>query len=201
MPALPLVPDAARVVLPFENAESYPNRVNVLHFLRASGSNTPAQLIADLETNLSSDMWGLTAVSDVCSQIEVTPLYDTSNTIIHTMGTEIAGQGSGDYSPNLCALVKLNTDTRGPSFRGRVYLPDLSDAFHDAGVVKTANRDATTGHWVDFANAMAGAGRWSLAVVSYYHNNARRSTGVATQVTNVAVERMAATQRRRLKRT
>jgi hypothetical protein len=174
--------------------------VNVLHFVRSSNAYDLDDLTNLLDSYFTSDMWGLSSSADVCSHLEITALYDTSSSRVFTLSSPIVGQGGGDYWPNSCGLIKMTTDQRGKSYRGRVYLPDIAETFVDNGVIKTANQNATTTAWDTFANLMVGSDQWALGIVSYVHNNAPRTTGVITQVTNVGCESHIATQRRRNRR-
>jgi hypothetical protein len=132
----------------------------------------------------------------VCTEIVITPLDGSSVTFpyITPVVTHWHGpQTTQDVSPQVAGLIKLVTAKRGRAYRGRVYLPNVSEAAQAAGQVDSTTVANTTTAWAAFVAAMASAGT-HLCVASY--KNATQETVVAA-----AMEHYIATQRRRLKRT
>jgi len=193
----PPVTDGASALFVFHNADGKPNRVNTLHFAAATSGSTLAELATVLNANLTSDMWGLMSNADTCTDVLLTDLRSGGGQSNLHLGTPIVGEGSGHYLPNSCGLIKLTTDTRGRSYRGRVYIPDLAESFTVNGLITPGNQASTSAAWVLFANALVSDGKWALAVCTRYENNVRRNPGRVTQVTNAACESRVATQRRR----
>lgn len=114
---------------------------------------------------------------------------------------KVGGQ-TGDLAPLQAALVTtLRTPNRGRSFRGRVYLPGLSDGqVNSDGETITSARVAAQQAFITSlqtaANAFVSPG---LVVVSRHSGGVPRTTGITTPVTGLDTNNQVDTQRRRVK--
>lgn len=193
MAPLPVIADVNRVVLGWTcSGLTSQNAVNVLHF--SAPGKTPAEIFTAFDTNVTAAMWGPVSNTARVQSVDITPLDGSSATLgfVPANVAKWTGLTTGDPIPNSCGLVKLETALRGRSYRGRIYLPDISESATAVGAFTSTLVTNTTNAWVTFANAMATAGI-ALGVASY-----KLSTW--HQVLNLALEETMATQRRRLQR-
>lgn len=193
MPALPVIDDVFRTALIWSETASGSNAVNVLHFY--APGKTAAQLNTALTANVATNMWKLTENSCVITRVDITKLDGSSATLqTPTSGVApwVGGTGTTQAIQQGAYIVKLGTETRGRSYRGRVYLPFLAESQSDRGILVAASVANVTTAWSTFMTAMTTAG-FQLVVASY-------KLSVKTTVVSVGCEAKAATQRRRQKR-
>lgn len=99
---------------------------------------------------------------------------------------------------NVSCALSLRTNSRGRSYRGRIYPPGMAEASADANVVGAGWRAA----WLAFvSNVMSEAldAGFALAVLSKRANGVERPTGVLTAVTTILfTDDVIDSQRRRL---
>jgi hypothetical protein len=191
--ALPIIANTYRCAFNWHNSDTSTDATNVMHFVHSSSN--PAAIAADIEANWTQNMIGFMPTHSICTEIVITPLDGSSVTfpyitpaVAHWHGP----QTTQDVDPQVCALIKLVTAKRGRAYRGRVYLPFVSEAAKAAGQLDSTTVTNATTAWAAFVAAMASAGT-HLAVASY--KNSTQETVVAA-----AMEHYTATQRRRLKR-
>jgi hypothetical protein len=128
--------------------------------------------------------------------IDVTPLDGTSTTVRTPTGSagEFVGEQTGDWSPQVASVVKLQTGLRGRSFRGRVFRPFTAEETASDGFLDNANVLLLQTAWENFiASLAADAFSDTLVVASY-------KLAEKTPVVAVSAERALATQRRRQSR-
>jgi len=109
-----------------------------------------------------------------------------------------AGQVAADSLPNNVALVvTLPTLLTGRSYRGRFYIPGLPEtqiSNNTAGLLWAADLvDAFVSLIADL-NAVG----WDLVITSYFTGGAPRASAVSTIVSNVVLNLITDSQRRRL---
>lgn len=131
--------------------------------------------------------------------VKATDLTSASGPVIEdTTGLPIVGTGSGTPVPNnVTVAIKLITANRGRSYRGRIYHVGLSNALVTNNTVSVATRNSLKNAWLA-ALSLGTLGLWTLSVGSRYSNNAPRTTGLATPVTDISVNQIVDSQRRRL---
>ena len=191
--ALPVIADCYRVAFQWQMAFQAANGsdpVNVAHF--SAPGKTAAQVYSIIDTAWAANLIKSTSAVGVISQLDITKLDGSSATQSFVTGSGAkwtGGTAGGDPIPAQCTIVKLATALRGPRYRGRLFLPYLSEAEQSVGNITPATVTTMSAAWVTFANAVATAGA-ALGVASYVGS-------VWTQVVNIAVEGTAATQRRR----
>lgn len=124
---------------------------------------------------------------------------ETSPSIEYTTGLPLSGSAiSSAALPNhVTVAVRWGTGLRGRSYRGRTYHIGLTEAD-----VAGNTLDATTTSQLITAYAALRDGISSLdaelVVVSRQHNNVPLTTGVATEIVSVSIDRTVDSQRRRL---
>jgi hypothetical protein len=195
MAPLPVIADTYRCALHYV-ATGGAYAVNVIH-VRSNGS-TPdgasvgAQLVAAWPNHMMTGIPGAVAMD----YIDVTPLdgvSPTSRTLTGSAG-EFVGEQTGDWLAQVATIVKLQTDFRGRSHRGRVYRPFAAEETCSDGFFDLANVALLQTAWDTFqANLAAGADVLLVVVASY-------KLATADDVTSFVAEHALATQRRRQSR-
>lgn len=199
MPTLPTAPDCAKVeLIGHQDGQEW---VNVHHFTKSSFTPTDvANLSAALFTwwtNYYAPCLGTLAYIDY---IRITDLRTPSGPVsTGTFSPPDHGTVNSAGKPNNCAVVVTKrTAGRGRSYRGRTYVPGITDA-----VVTEPNSIDTT--WLGqlltaFARLVtpANVAGFTWSVLSYYLNNAVRSSGLATPITAVTADATLDSMRRRL---
>lgn len=195
MAPLPLISDTYRVAFNWVNtAVTGLVATNVMHFHK-SGSSAPA-VAAIIDGLGTAAMWGSIVPQASINNIVVTPLDGSgvSFPLTPTVAAHWTGSGAaGAFVPNVAVIIKLLTQKRGRSFRGRVYLPFTDSTTISDGNVLTATKTGLNTAWVAFHTAATAAGL-DWAVASY-------KLASQLNVAAVACEAQTGTQRRRLART
>lgn len=193
MASLPVITDVFRVALTWHNASLPRPAANVMHF-RSATLNAEG-VWGVLDADVVTAMWDQTDANSAVVDVSVTPLDGTSVTFSATpAGTKWKGGiGPGtDCTPQVASIVKLLTATRGRSYRGRVFLPFVSEDANDSGFLASATQVAMQSAWSTFLATAAGDDL-QLVVASYKH-------ATAADVTVLQVESLLATQRDRQRR-
>lgn len=141
---------------------------------------------------LMSDEYSLVLirVSDISSQDGLG--YESSEDL------PVAGTYSAEALPANCTLsTKFITGQRGRSFRGRNYFVGLVGDEVETDLVKATFVSAILAAYEALLTAMDTT-NWTWVVVSRYHNNAPRSSGITTPIIGVSCDRVVDSQRRRL---
>lgn len=174
---------------------------NVLHYGSASLIDTAALngLTAAALTWWSANLRA--SISSACSLIAVRATDLTTQTgpvVEDTTGLPLAGTGSSSAQPNnVTVAIKLITASRGRSFRGRVYHVGLPGTAVTANEITSTIRTNLRNAYLA-ALTLGTAPTWTLVVASKFTNNAPRTEGLATTVTDVSVNPTVDSQRRRL---
>lgn len=193
MPALPVINNTFRIAIHWTDGGGQ-NAVNVIHTLAAASATTDA-VMELLDDTVTSNMWPSVATGCHVNDVAITPLDGLTATHHYSPGTPgnwTGGAGSSEYEPQIAVCVKLTTEKRGRSFRGRLYLPFTAESVVSKGTVDgTIAGDITTA-WTTFVAALESdpTTSSSLCIASY-------KLAEATAVTSVLGEAEAATQRRR----
>lgn len=114
----------------------------------------------------------------------------------------VAGSNAGDPLPAQCALVfTLATLVKGRSYRGRFYLPGVTEDEVTAGTLNGASVTSFTTIGTQLGAVFGPSGsnaNWQLVVISRYLNGVKRATPVGTAVTTIVLDPVIRTQRRRV---
>jgi hypothetical protein len=188
MAHLPVIAGTFRVAFMWDNG-SGTTAVNVMYF---SAANTIAVTTA-LDANATAGMWTLISNAFGVKRLIVTPLDGTSVTVTYPVtGAKWTGGTAGDWIPNEAIIVKETTMKRGKSYRGRIYLPYVTEASQINGVLTPASVATMQTAWNAWYVAMSAATVIPVVV----------SQKLATKenIATLTVEPVAATMRRRLTR-
>ena len=137
-------------------------------------------------------MWGQTNSSASIYQVICTPLDGTSASILNLTGSPTKWSGtstSGDMIPQVSALVKLTTNERGRSKRGRIFLPWVNEGIADQGTLTSTRQTAMQSAWNTFISDMS-TNNCPVVVASY-------KLASSAIVQTLFVESLLATQRLR----
>lgn len=119
----------------------------------------------------------------------------------HTDDMPVAGGSSSSPSlpNNVTVAIKWLTALRGRSYRGRTYHMGICDDGVTGNVISTALRNALTSAYEQITQITdAIPNEWFLVVASRYANGVARNPGIYTYVTDVFVDTIVDSQRRRL---
>lgn len=145
------------------------------------------ELISTYANSVDAELWRIT---DVRTETGMTKLY--------TITTNKTGTATGAVMPtNIAAVVSHRTGLRGRSYRGRTYMPGLTEAQVTYDQLESAYQVDLLAAFAAIASYTNPVG-WYHVVVSKYTEGAPRTTAVATPVTSYYVDDRVDTQRRRL---
>jgi len=158
-----------------------------------------AALGSALDTWRKTYIQPITANALIATDIKVYDLTSPSSPVTTTLATSpTAGAVNSGLAAQTAQVTTFNTGKRGRSYRGRNYFPGLVYAnIADPDHWSAGSTLAVLGVYAQLASAMAGAG-FGHAVLSRRANNALRTLGVATPVSNYSTTGKIETQRRRL---
>jgi hypothetical protein len=162
----------------------------VMHFHKAG---TSASVIAStIDANVTANMWNNVSTVASVTSLVVTPLDGSSATYtLTTTGAKWQGPNVGtEYVPAAANIIKLQTNLRGRTFRGRLFLPFQSESGMTNGI--NGNTALSQTAWNNFLTAMNAASQF-LVIASY-------KLGSQISVTAITVESALGTQRRRQSR-
>jgi len=193
------VEDTAEVRMAYVTLGGVAN--NVINFRKSGGWD--ATSLGDLAQAVS-DAWE-TEVSPRVSEdisldsVTATDLSSATGPQV-TLPAGISGANAQPVAPNNVTLaVSFHTNTRGRSYRGRLYHVGMSqsqitgDSIGDAGA--TATQEAYSDFFDSITTAVSGA---EHVVVSRCQDDTWLTDGIATPVTAYSVEPTVDSQRRRL---
>ena len=145
-----------------------------------------------LQDHVAEGMWQPTSEQNKIVQVVFLPLDGTTASVAKVAPSTDAWSGpqsNGDTVPQAAVIVKLRTDQRGRSGRGRVFLPWPWEGVIENGRFSSADRDACTAAWGAFVDDMRGDSV-DLVVASYVH-------AYKNAVVSANAETFCGTQRRR----
>lgn len=156
-----------------------------------------------LVTDIFWDWWDASLQPTVTSDLsvyefEAIDMTTASSPSFPDSRTPAVGDVATDSVPNNVALVVTwLTGLRGRSFRGRTYIPGIAEATFTGSDVGSSNAAAYAGVYDDLLADLAIAG-FDLVVASLFSGGAPRAAAVITPIIELAVNRIADSQRRRL---
>jgi hypothetical protein len=196
MAHLPDITGVSRVALKWAGPSGQ-TAVNVIHVLDNAPSHTPAQMFTVLDAHVTASMWASMVDGAGVYEVDITPLDGiTATQSFAVTGTpdKWSGTESGEFVPQVAALIKLTTAVRGRSSRGRVFLPFTAEGITSAGNLSTGAVGTIQSAWDAFRAAIHSASpSFDLVVASY-------KLSTAELVLNSFCELQTATQRRRQER-
>lgn len=174
MAQLPVIDMTYRVALRWSLGQTH--AVNVLHFRKmgALPGAGPDELADRLFDSAVPHMWLSVASQARVTHFDITPLDGEAATRTYAIPDAHvplwSGQPGGDYTQALAMVVSARTDRRGPSFRGRVFLPWASEQQMTAGRFEASCVNGTQNSWNLFhANLSESATDWNfMPVIASY---------------------------------
>jgi hypothetical protein len=188
--ALPVITDTYRVALNWEHTDGS-HATNVIHVRQSS--TTPSAVLTHIEAALQANQFQVVSTGGRVTNAQITPL-DGSGATLDTATSGSAGWSggsSGDYIPQVSAIIKETTALRGRSFRGRVFLPWVGEGVQASGALISPFAGNLTTAWEGFVNALLPD--MELVIASY-------KLASAEAVENIRCETETGTQRRRQER-
>jgi hypothetical protein len=146
-----------------------------------------------MDNHVTTDMWRTCSDEARIATVDIAPLTVNPLTVQHaTVSGGWVGPNSGEYIPQVAAIVKLLTTVGGRRHRGRVFLPFTREGIVSAGALTGATAATVEGAWLAFMNDCQ-ADDLYLCVASYVASSSQ-------DVSNILCEAQTGTQRRRQSR-
>lgn len=198
MASLPTIPNVYRVALDWINTSTGAGTAsNIFHVRNATGyPNSPA-VFTCLDAHVTAAMWSFVASTYRVAKMVITPLDGTtaSDEVTIAATAKWTGNNAGDPIPNMANIIKLRTAKRGRSYRGRLFLPFVSESAQVNGVLSGTAVATCDAAWNAFLIAIGTDATFPLTfgIASYKLATFEPTLGAVCEGT-------AATQRRRLSR-
>lgn len=175
---------------------------NVHHFHCDSAPNLldmPA-LLDSCRLAWSNAIRALTAPTVSLVSMKATDLSDQhSFSFTTSVNLPMSGTSASPALPNNCAcVVTKRTALRGRSYRGRSYVPGLTEAVVTDNLITSAFLTGAQGYLTGMQTFTITGRTYTLGVLSRYLNNAPRSNGSIDPVLTATASATVASQRRRL---
>lgn len=153
-----------------------------------------------LEDAIQNGMRGFMSNTLQFNGIRFVDLSDQNGFVFdYVTGFPKTGALTGASMPNnVACVVTKRTPLRGRSFRGRIYMPGLTEDNVTANAIAGSLVTAYISFWNACLSFPLTADEALLCVVSRQSNNAPRTTGLATVVTHFTCDGIIDSQRRRL---
>ena len=168
--------------------------VNVMHFRTHGGGASPAGLATAIEAAIDSGVFWPMSNEALVTDLAITPLDGATPTYHYTPVTPANWTGGSSGGPliQVATLLKFSTATRGRSYRGRLFLPFVSESNIENGALDGTIAADWQNDFQDFIADVSGDGVTpaDLVVASYKH-------ATAATVMNVQAEIQTGSQRRR----
>lgn len=195
-----------------QDSSAFIGEMTFSHWILGDGGKSPAEVADDIETPLAALLGattsdGLRAVisndADIVRTVVSQPLVDPQPLPDETTRA-LSGGNSGSCPPDLALVVSFRSDTSGPAFRGRTYVPALGTSMIDSstGLWNSATAAGLATDWNAYIAALdLLVPAYNQIVVSRFHvvggATVPRSTPLGAFVQVAAVDVHADTQRRR----
>lgn len=200
MPFIP-VPDTAELVMTYTLLNGNVAK-NVMHFREATAGSWNASLLASLVTVVNdwdNASWKALRSNQVSLTHWLARDLSVENGAVYELSTSHVGSLASPAMPgNVTFCLKALTGFAGRSFRGRLYFVGLAEGDVTGDFITSTKAEAMKTA-LNTLRTNAIAALFYPVVVSRFHNNAPRETGVATDITTWAYSDLRVdTQRRRL---
>jgi len=162
----------------------------------AAWESVHAQLLVDWNNTIRpviapTLVWVSTKFTDLTTAIAAT--YTTVTSLPN------AGTSASPQLPNNVALVMTKrTANRGRSYRGRSFIPGLTEAVVTGNSVLSTFTTPALAFFVAALNYTGSGIVFDMCVVSRFTENAPRGSGINTLITNFTFDTVVDSQRRRL---
>jgi hypothetical protein len=191
---LPTIANCYQVKLVWTNAAMQRQATCAFHVSDVTGAGHEAAIMAVLNTEIDATLWTVLSGGAVITRVDITYLGTPSATVsfIPVTPAHWTGGGGTDAIPQGCAVVTLQTATRGKSHRGRIFLPWVGEVEQLQGVLLAADVATMQTAWSDLVDDMAAAS-FPLSVAS-------KLLSSQSLVVSAVVRPFLKTQRRRSRR-
>jgi hypothetical protein len=198
MPPLPVIANTYRVAHEYHvGAVQYVNVWNIKSRATTTSFTVADRFLANYGSDDADSLIGIHSQSVTFDRVAVTAYDGVSPTLVAEYpASTLGGAVLGPAPAQCCGILTLETGTRGRSFRGRVFLGGLPDAFMESdGSQWTPSFQTDVGPMIEewISSWQTGSPAMDIAVVSLVH-------GVATPVTTMVPRRYMGTVRNRAER-
>lgn len=189
MPPLPVITGVVRLTWNFAPVAGVTPRI-VQHLFPAT--TNMEDLGGAISDSATEGLFGPMLAGHEPETVSLLPLDGTSPTYEASISpTDPLCLGTGQMMPAVCALVQFKTGQRGPRGRGRSFVGPIVEQANLDGVLDAATRTNLEDAWINFSIGLSShADGALLTVASYTHED-------HNLVTNLTVDNLVATQRRR----
>lgn len=188
---LPVISDVFRCAFEWDSGGLISSpATNVMHFKGAG--ITESDVFNALDGAFVANNWAQTSSDASIVEVVIQKLDGASAAVAFATASAANWSGThagGDITPAVAAIVKEKTAKRGRSYRGRIFLPWLHESAMANGAVDGTELTNLQTAWSAWLTAMHG-GAVEPVVASY-------QLATAEPITDVVVEQLLATQRRR----
>lgn len=134
------------------------------------------------------------------TSVRLTDLTTQTGPVVnYGLGLPSAGTYGNPSLPNNCAcVITKRTAQRGRSYRGRSFLPGLTEPSVADNVILPALLTTFLSYFANIRQPTYSGTQFVMVVVSRYTNNLPRAVGVATTVTGFTADQVVDSQRGRL---
>ena len=162
-----------------------------IHYLDISGTQTAANLAADIETSTTQDMWRQMTSAAIASKLNIIKLDGVSagQSFATSGGAKWTGSGGADTILQGAIVVSLKSAQRGPRGRNRIFLPWAAESEQTNGTLLAPGQALMQAAWNVYQPAMVALGWRTVAVSAKYADQ--------HEVANIVVRNFLKTQRRR----
>lgn len=186
--ALPVITDVFRCTMNFSGGGATSH--NVFHVLSSAPSNE-TDVAEALDAAAAADMFKPMSSSWSLDSWTVLALDGASAGITISASTGNNGGSTGGTILSSAAILSLQTTTRGPKGRGRLFMGPIGEGANEGGYLDLPTRNDWVSEWAAFAGRLdAGTPSLTLVVASYVHSE-------AYVVSNLVGRLKLGTQRRR----
>lgn len=186
MAPLPDIDNVYRVCLKW----NIDNACNVIHV--HAPSSTPGGVNSAITASVTSAMWSPMLQSSKIFQLQITPLFAESPTVLFQTDLSSKWGGgalTGDTIPQVAAVVSKKTALRGRRHRGRTYIGPVSEGTVANGIFTGSQPADIATAWTAFQSALVSHSMEEV-VASY-------KEATALTVTSYSMRTACGTMRRR----
>ena len=174
---LPVISNVSRVCFRWNKLDA----CNVMHFSQSTIDQDG--LYSSISAHVGANMWQANANDWSIQLVEITPLDGHTATRIYVTGSGVKWTGTAsvtDIIPAAAAVISWRTAVRGRSYRGRTYIPGVSEGAQTSGLLATSIVTGLATAWGTFLNDMVTASS-PVVVASYKHATAQQATSLVVR--------------------
>jgi len=175
---------------------------NVHHFIVEPAVTIPLMndLASGMVTSWNTGMKPSMPLNLSLTSVRCTDLTTQTGPVInYGVGLPSVGVYGQPSLPNNCAaVITKRTDSRGRSYRGRSFLPGLTEAQVTDNTISSTLITTFLTYFQNIRQPTYSGTQFAMVVVSRYSDNLPRAVGVATLVTGFTADQVVDSQRKRL---